>query len=439
MDYTNDGAINRVTKYTVDVQGRQLSSADYNQLADGSLVQIQREEYTLDGNGNRIGMTRYLQGSDTPSVIQTYEVDALGNSVKAYFDNNADNTVDIVEVYTIDANGRVERKDVVNTTNHNEILSSTEYIRNALGQDLEYREYDANGKVQKLVISEFDEYGNRTSMAEYSADDATSENLIRKREWLFNEFKQASDTILTNPDGTQTHWKRTFNEYGIMDYEAADRGNDGTIEYQTFIKEYDDQRRLTKVFYDMNANDIFDSGDYIQKREYNDTFDRLAKVSEYKDEALTQLSVQTEYEFNEIGQYTVAMRDQNGDGKIDRFLFTAGVGYTPVNHVENVAEWDETRLAKGLAINQYHFSNSSEGILIFDKEVLSRFTANNIYILDGTDNDKVVLLNGKTDFTKSGEDVVVNNRTYDVYSTSEGKSLYILNDITVDVDSNGVI
>lgn len=107
--------------------------------------------------------------------------------------------------------------------------------------------------------------------------------------------------------------------------------------------------------------------------------------------------------------------------------------------MENVAEWDETRLAKGLAINQYHFSNSSEGILIFDKEVLSRFTANNIYILDGTDNDKVVLLNGKTDFTKSGEDVVVNNRTYDVYSTSEGKSLYILNDITVDVDSNGVI
>ena len=77
--------------------------------------------------------------------------------------------------------------------------------------------------------------------------------------------------------------------------------------------------------------------------------------------------------------------------------------------------------------------------LVLNKEALSKFTTDQLYIINGAAKDTVKLLNGDQDFTKTQDNTVSGSRTYDVYTTSDGKALWIQDGITVDLDSTSVI
>lgn len=112
-----------------------------------------------------------------------------------------------------------------------------------------------------------------------------------------------------------------------------------------------------------------------------------------------------------------------------------------VCNTENITLWDDAKFADRATITQINLASSSaiESTVVLDQATLAKFNANRLLILDGAADDKVILLNGKEDFTQTQDNVTSGNRTYDVYATADGKEVWIQDGITVDLDNTGVI
>ena len=438
IDLTNDGKFDRKEVYIKEADDGLVQTNFYN-LVDSGEVLTKIEYYKLNENNQRTEVKVDTLGDGSIDAITRYDLDEYGRSEKAYFDTDGDGNIDRVESYTRDSVGNILRTET-DMGNDGSIDTVITYERDSLGYVSKSETFNSQGELQRTNVYSVDQYGFTTALSEYNGA-ISPDNLIQTREWTYNENGQAIKTYRILGNGTEQSWTRTFNEYGWSDYESSDINNDGTINSQLFIQEFDAVGKPIKLFRDNNVNGIFDQGDTIEIREYSLGLSKVVQNSFYSDEELTKLFNRYNYELNDAGDYTVATRDWNGDGKLNMLLFTAAAGYNPVNHTENITLWDEAKFAERATISEIALQSSSniESTVVLDQDSLARFTANRLYIYGGAADDKVVLLNGKEDFTQAQDNVVRGSRTYDVYTASSGKELWIQDGITVDLDDSAVL
>ena len=424
-DVTNDGKVDKVTLYTLDVHGNVLQKLDYNQLADGSLVQIQREEYTLDGNGNRIGMTRYPQGSETPSVIETYEVNALGQRTKALIDNYGDKVVDRAETYTLDANGR-NTKTEYDSDMDGQTDAVRYYTNDALGRVIvNALDSDNDGNIDQTTTTTRDVYGQDiVSTTTTSAGGSTT---------YYNEYDAIGQKTVTitdnNSDGVMnTRREYTYDQYGNVSTETVINSTTGAINHIYYNLEYSSDNLLTKRHYDQYGN-----GDSANDTIITYTYDDVWKTEIGRTETYVvsgKINFITETELNNAGQALRTYTDIGGDGQIDRLNYGNYQATTGVSFTDDLTTWTTDQIVRIQGLDTIRLSsNTASTEITLDVETIAKIAPKNNQLLIWGDATDTVNLEG---FIKTGTNSA-GNHTY--YTAEVAGTTYTLQVDTV-IDTN---
>ena len=438
-DVTNDGKVDKVTLYTLDVHGNVLQKLDYNRSYDAQGVAtdtlVQKEVYSVDSNGHTVGMTRYMGSSTQPIVVETYEVNALGQSTKALIDNYGDNVIDRAEIYTLDANG-YRTKMESDVGNDDSIESQRKYERDAIGRLLvEHIDSTNDDTFESKKVFTKDAYGNDVKVETYS--DGQLGQIVSR---TFDNYGRAISEIIdrdgkglgTVSGDRDERYEMSYNEFGQQ--------------YQ--VKSYLNITELDKVgTYEATTTRIFDefsrisvekteradgSIDYVYK-EYGNLWNK--PISEEKYNAKNELTHRIEFVMNQNGEIILSYQDND----ISRQGFEIlDFGQYGINHKEDLTTWDTEQLAKVKGIlNVILSKESNKSEIVFDKATIKAIAADDsghtIWIR-GDSTDTVSFKNTQSEFNLT-KGVETSDKTFDQYTFNDNGVDYHLR-IADDVNVN---
>ena len=441
-DVTNDGKVDKVTLYTLDVHGNVLQKLDYNRSYDVQGIAtdtlVQKEVYGLNSLGNTVSMTRYMGTNTTPTVIETYELNALGQSTKALIDNYGDNVIDRAEIYTLDANGyRTKMENDIG--NDGSINSNTIYHRDAIGRVVE--SITTEGSSVSRTVYELDNYGNSLVTKTYAGSSKIPNGIYTR---TYNALSQV-DTLVYDRTGNgltrdDTKYTYTYDEQGRKDVEVRYRAiNDQKL--RTVFYKYDDNNLVIERFEDLDGNGIIDSERDLKNYLSHDSIWFVVNrevATDGKD-----APIRTTYlEHNDSGIVVRSLIDTGSKGNIDRLDFgTLGGDYT-VNHQENFTQWSIDRLTRIKGLNQIVLSNTNyQTEITLDQATIGKIaptgtvssTASALTI--SGDTTDTVNLEG-SGFTKLTTTYTNGTDTFDMYSTTVNNTTYTL---FIDNDVNTIL
>lgn len=436
QDMTNDGSIDKVTKYTVDAQGKVLEKLDYNRSYDTQGVATdtltQKEVYTLDSRGNTISMTRYTGSSTTPKVIETYEVNVLGQRTKALIDNLGDGVVDRAEIYTLDANG-YRTKTEFDVGNDDSINSNTTYVRDALGRNVkELLDSDNDGLPNIIYERTYDAYGKRlTQTKDNGADGSINQSSTATRNALGQSVTDYIDRTGDGLTSDDTYRINEFDEYGRLSKRTEfDPLNHSTVkEVNTY--EYDSYNR--EILRKLDSN-----GDSTPDRIYEtNAYDEIWNAAK---KTYTVYSNWTNYQngtpeyishryLNDIGQLDYTLYDYVGsslnsgpEGSIERIVFsvygTATRGLDGVNANVDFTTWTAEQKAP-LDLERIVLSAaSSHETITLDAKTTAEIARTSLLIYGQDDTVNLKGFSKLASSSKSGMDQYtanVDGTTYNIF------------------------
>ena len=444
-DVTNDGSIDKVSTYTLNEKGKILQKLDYNRSYDTQGVATdtltQKEVYSVDSNGYTVGMTRYMGSSTQPIVIESYEVDALGQRTKALIDNYGDNIIDRAEIYTLDVNG-YRMKTETDVGNTGTIDSNITYTRDALGRELEQStDADNDGNIDSRTTYELDVYGNALVSKMYNGSSDTPNGVYTR---TFNSLNQV-DTLVFDRTGNglssdDTTYTYTYDEQGRREAEVRYRTQTGE-KLSTISYEYGDDSLVLKRTEDWDGSGVIDSS---RDRIYSFTYDPvwLYDLTETATDG-TGTPIHTLYiERNDAGQVIRTLTDTKSTGSIDRLNFGSMSGDYTVNHQEDFTQWSSERFTQMKGLNLITLSNTRyQTEITLDQAVIGKLSPAGTVAgktsslrIDGDATDTVNLEgNG---FTKLETTQTIGSNTFDMYATTVNNTTYTL---FIDNDVNTVL
>ncbi len=439
-DVTNDGSIDKVSTYTLNEKGNILQKLDYNRSYDVQGIAtdtlVQKEVYGLNSLGNTVSMTRYMGTNTTPTVIETYEVNALGQRTKALIDNYGDNIIDRAEIYTLDTNGyRTKMENDVG--NDGSINSNTIYHRDAIGRVVE--SITTEGSSVSRTVYQLDNYGNHLVTKTYAGSSEIPNGIYTR---TYNALNQV-DTLVYDRTGNgltsdDTKYTYTYDEQGRKDVEVRYRAiNDQKL--RTIFYKYDDNNLTIERFEDLDGNGIIDSERDLKNYLSHDSIWFVVNrevATDGKD-----APIRTTYlEHNDSGIVVRSLIDTGSNGNIDRLDFgTLGGDYT-VNHQENFTQWSTDRLTRIKGLNQIVLSNMNyQTEITLDQATIGKISpAGTVSSTTSTltisgDTTDTVNLEG-SGFTKLTTTHTNGTNTFDMYSTTVNNTTYTLfidNDVNI--------
>ena len=430
-ELTNDGKVDKVTLYTLDVHGNVLQKLDYNRSYDTQGVATdtltQKEVYGVDTYGYTTSMARYFGTNDNPTVIETYEVNALGQRTKAYIDSNADSTIDRSEIYTRDMYGRAIKTET-DTGNDGSIDGVSIRTYDELGREtLHLQDIDADGITDNKYENEYDNYGNAVLTKIYSLNTLTNELVLtRTREKTFNELNQleyqkqtthatgaiqlaemayneqglkTSDTFTNMPAGNKNRWNYVYNDFGIRIERQDDSGADGSIEKINKYVEFDERNRVTLVEV------------YFAK-------DNSLETSTIWDYAISG---------HVVGSYMKYIQDSP---IVDYKMGDRGANAN-ISVNEDMTTWTDERLAKlGDSLKNIYMTNNAFSSLKIDAETVAKISDGGVTIYTGRDKNDSLQLEG---FVKAETSTKEGFTQYTAEVDSELLNVFVSTDITTEI------
>ncbi|MFA9501087.1 hypothetical protein ACERCG_11875 [Mannheimia sp. E30BD] len=283
--------IESIVRYDLDSKGN-IKQANHNSDADPGNIIETVEYFVRDANGNIIakyidsdnltktGSTHSINNVDVNGIdkIETYNINAKGQSESIEYDNNADGRADSIKYYDINPEtgfikGEYQNNDPRENTGYTKdingksvsgIDSTSLYERDAKGQ-LVYGEYDSNadGKPQESVIFVRDDQGR-----------------------IIQEKRNEDANKLTGFDEHGTDRLRDYilDSYGrIVKYTQTDDLKTMKPNYIE-LRSYDARDNVTEKKIDNDGNgttDIFERYTYNEKNEHITT-SKFTKVEAEK-------------------------------------------------------------------------------------------------------------------------------------------------------------
>ena len=427
-DVTNDGSIDKVSTYTLNEKGNILQKLDYNRSYDAQGVATdtltQKEVYSVDKYGYTTSMARYFGTNDNPTVIEAYEVNALGQKDKTYFDSNADGIIDKSETYTRDANGNII-KTVTDVGNNNSIDAINTYTRDALGRTtVQLQDNNADSTVDNRYEYVLDNYGNRIQETLYSLDATTNElvktwtrekefntlnqqehqtqtnhltGVIQKVDSVYNEQGLKTSDTFTNTPGSTYRWHYKYNDHGIVIERQDDSGANGSIETINKYIEFDEFNRTTLV--EVYRNNVFQNSTIW---EYAPSGHIIASYMKYS-------------QTDPITDYKMGDRGANASISIN----------------EDMTTWTDERLGKfGESLENIYMTNNALSSLKIDAETVAKISDGGVTIYTGNDKNDSLQLEG---FVKAETSTKEGFTQYTAEVDSELLNVFVSTDITTEI------
>ena len=367
-DVTNDGSIDKVSTYTLNEKGKILQKLDYNRSYDTQGVAtdtlVQKEVYNVDSNGYTVGMTRYMGSNTQPIVVETYELNALGQSTKALIDNYGDNVIDRAEIYTRDEHGRISKTEI-DVGNTGEVDSNITYIRDALGRVTEqYSDAKNDGTNVTKTSSVRDVYGNVLESKTDNGNDGILDGVT------YNTYNANNIRIsywVDSPvNGTQdaTDYSESY-ELNAQNLPSVKHINNGRTQYDLYLQ-YDDNNQVSYQRFDYNRDGIMNNNDVYETLKYDAVWLKVSEITRYnQDDTITVIA---NYEYNSTGALVRYFYDNKGDGTIESLAFGNYRGGGTVNHSEDMTTWTTSQLSR--------FNNGLADIVLSDQAAATNLTLN---------------------------------------------------------------